>query len=141
MLRRLLVASFAVVIIAGCGSGGPTASPAASGPASAAASTTKPAAASSEASTPALDTVPPTTTMSTACAAVGIRKLPSSKGALIVRLAAGTADGQVWVWSLESPAPLSQLPADVGEVRAVGFPGEALVFVGGDRRVHSVPRP
>ena len=91
MLRRLLVASFAVVVIAGCGSGGPTASPAASGSASAAASTTKPAAASSEASTPALDTVPPTTTMSTACAAVGIRKLPSSKGALIVRLAAGTA--------------------------------------------------
>ena len=91
MLRRLLVASFAVVVIAGCGSGSPTASPAASGSASAAASTTKPPAASSEASTPALDTVPPTTTMSTACAAVGIRKLPSSKGALIVRLAAGTA--------------------------------------------------
>ena len=91
MLRRLLVASFAVVVVAGCGSGGPTASPAASAPASAAASTTKPATAATEAPSAVVDSVPPSTTMSTACAAVGIRKLPSSKGALIVRLAVGTS--------------------------------------------------
>jgi len=91
MLRRLLVASFAVVVVAGCGSGGPTASPAASAPASAAAATAKPAAAATEAPSAVVDSVPPSTTMSTACAAVGIRKLPSAKGALIVRLAVGTA--------------------------------------------------
>jgi len=92
MLRRLLVASFAAVVIAGCGSGSPSASPSAS--------------ASASASTPAAATAAPTvaptvepsvevtpiqpTTMSAACNAVGLRKLPSSKGALIVRIGAGT---------------------------------------------------
>jgi WD40 repeat protein len=57
------------------------------------------------------------------------------------RLAAGTVDGQVWVWALEGAAPLAQLPADVSEVLAVGFEGEALVFAGADRSLHAVPAP
>ena len=93
MLRRLLVASFAVVVIAGCGSGSSTASPSSStatpAPASAGAATTAPAIAPTEA--PPVDATPAeATTMSAACGGVGIRKQPKSKGALVVRVAAGT---------------------------------------------------
>jgi hypothetical protein len=105
MLRRLLVASFAVVVIAGCGSGSPTASPSASGsaPASAApgAATTAPAVTPTEAPSAGANTAGPTT-MSAACAAVGLRKLPSSKGALVVRVAAGTSVRVVEVVSGDS---------------------------------------
>jgi hypothetical protein len=94
MLRRLLVASFAVVVIAGCGSSSPTSSPSsaapASAPASAGAATTAPAVTPTEAPSADANTAGPTTMMA-ACSAVGIRKLPSSKGALIVRVGAGTS--------------------------------------------------
>ena len=94
MLRRLLVASFAVVVIAGCGSGSPTGSPSASAsapaPASAGAATKAPAVTPTEAPSADANTAGPTTMMA-ACNAVGIRKLPSSKGALIVRVGAGTS--------------------------------------------------
>ena len=92
MLRRLLVASFAVVVIAGCGSGSPTASPStsAAAPASAGAATTAPADTPTEAPSVAANTAEPIA-MTAACNAVGLRKLPSSKGALIVRVGAGTS--------------------------------------------------
>jgi hypothetical protein len=92
MLRRLLVASFAVVVIAGCGSGSPTGTPASSStpaPASAGAATSAPVITPTEAP-PAEATPAEATTMSAACSAVGIRKQPSSKGGLVVRIAADT---------------------------------------------------
>jgi WD40 repeat protein len=53
------------------------------------------------------------------------------------RLAAGTHDGQGWVWNAERSGPPDyRVPADAGDVRAVGFAQEALVLVGSDRRVH-----
>ncbi len=91
MLRRLLVASFAVIVVAGCGSGSPTASP--SEPVSTAApavATAAPATAPTAEPSAAANTAGPTT-MSAACNAVGLRKLPSSKGALVVRIGAGTS--------------------------------------------------
>jgi hypothetical protein len=57
------------------------------------------------------------------------------------RVAAGSADGQVWVWGMFGAAPVARLPADASEVRGVGFQGAALVFGGADRRVHRVPTP
>jgi WD40 repeat protein len=57
------------------------------------------------------------------------------------RVVAGAIDGQVWVWSLEGAGPVAQLPADASEVATVGFLGDALLFVGGDRLVHEVPLP
>lgn len=86
MLRRLLVVAFVAAAAAACGSGTPTASPAAS-PTNA--QTAAPATAPTEAPTAAPPAAGPTT-MNAACNAVGLRKLPSSKGALIVRLGAGT---------------------------------------------------
>ena len=91
MLRRLLVASFAVIVIAGCGSGSPTASP--SEPASTTApavASAAPAAAPTSEPSAGPNTAGPTTMMA-ACNAVGLRKLPSSKGALVVRIGAGTS--------------------------------------------------
>jgi hypothetical protein len=88
MLRRLLVASLAAIVLAGCGSGSPTPSPSASG-ATPAAATAAPATPTAE---PSAEVTPPEpTTMLAACNAVGLRKLPSSKGALIVRVGAGTS--------------------------------------------------
>ena len=86
MLRRLLVVGFAAIVIAGCGSASATASPAAS-------PTDAPIVTPTETVTEA-PIVEPTpaevTTTTAACNAVGIRKLPSSSGALIVRVGAGT---------------------------------------------------
>ena len=88
MLRRLLVVGLAAIVLAGCGSGNPTASPSAS-VAPPAQVTEAPAVTTEE---PSVETTPPEpTTMSAACNAVGLRKLPSAKGALIVRIGAGTA--------------------------------------------------
>lgn len=90
MLRRLLVASFAAVIIGGCGSGSPSASPVDSTSASTpAAATAAPTVAPTVEPSVEVTPIQPTT-MSAACNAVGLRKLPSSKGALIVRIGAGT---------------------------------------------------
>lgn len=86
MLRRLLATAFAAAVIAGCGSGSPTASPAVS---PAVTPPAAPTAASTEAPPSEPGVIAPTT-MSAACTAVGVRKLPSSTGTLIVRLAAGT---------------------------------------------------
>ena len=90
MLRRLLVVGFATIVIAGCGSGSATTSPVAS---PAALPSGAPIATPAETVTEA-PIVEPTlaepTTTTAACNAVGVRKLPSSSGALIVRVAAGT---------------------------------------------------
>lgn len=88
MLRRLIVVGFAVLavtVIAGCGSASPTAAPSAS-PADV--PTTAPTTAPTE--DPAAEPTAATqTTMTAICNAVGVRKLPSSTGALIVRIGLG----------------------------------------------------
>ena len=89
MLRRLIVASFAAVVIAGCGSGSPTASPSESASTPAAATAAATPAPTAEQPSAGVTPAEPTT-MSAVCNAVGLRKLPSAKGALIVRIGAGT---------------------------------------------------
>ena len=86
MLRRLLAVGFIAVAIAACGSDSPTGSPDAS---SGDAPVVTPTEAATEA--PIVEPTPgvPTTTTA-ACNAVGIRKKPSTDGALIVRIGAGT---------------------------------------------------
>ncbi len=85
MLRRLMVVGFAVIVIAGCGSSSPTAAPSAS-PADL--PTTAPTAPPTE--EPVVEPTAATkTTMTAICNAVGVRKLPSSTGALIVRIGLG----------------------------------------------------
>jgi hypothetical protein len=90
MLRRLVFVGLAAVLIGACGSG--SSSPSASTAASPTlAATMAPTAEPTAQPTPGPTTGPTgATTMSAACNAVGLRKLPSSKGALIVRLGAGT---------------------------------------------------
>jgi hypothetical protein len=90
MLRRLLVVGFTTIVIAGCGSGSATTAPAASPVASPSdAPIVTPTETTTEA--PIVEPTPAdATTTTAACNAVGIRKLPSSSGALIVRVAAGT---------------------------------------------------
>ncbi len=56
------------------------------------------------------------------------------------RLAAGSNDGQVWLWPLDEAAPTLQVPADAGHVRAVAFIDGALAFVGTDHLVHQLAR-
>jgi hypothetical protein len=86
MLRRLLVVGFAAIVIAACGSGSSTPSPEML-PSDAPIVT--PTETVTEA--PIVEPTPAEVTSTTAaCKAVGIRKLPSSSGALIVRVAAGT---------------------------------------------------
>ena len=109
MLRRLIVVGFAVIVIAGCGSASPTAAPSA-----------PPA----DVPTPA-PTLPPTeepvveptaatqTTMTAICNAVGVRKLPSSTGALIVRIGLGAEVRVVEV-----------VPGDAYEAGACGSAGD-----------------
>ena len=92
MIRRLLIAGFAAVVIAGCGSG--SASPSVE-PSAAAPATEAPAAeptAAAEQPTSAASEAPGAggTTMASTCAAIGVRKAPKSNGALLVRLAKGT---------------------------------------------------
>jgi len=90
MLRRLLVVGFATIVIAACGSGSSTASPGAS-PSDAPIVTPTETPTETVSEAPIVEPTPaePATTTA-ACNAVGIRKLPSSSGALIVRVAAGT---------------------------------------------------
>ncbi|MDX2008645.1 MAG: serine/threonine-protein kinase [Myxococcaceae bacterium] len=53
------------------------------------------------------------------------------------RLAAGSDDGHVYVWELESGALVADVPADAGEVQLVAFTkDEALIAAGTDRRLH-----
>ena len=86
MLRRLMVVGFAVVVIAGCGSSSPTATPSAS---LTDVPTTAPTAPPTE--EPVVEPTAATkTTMTAICNAVGVRKLPSSTGALIVRIGLGS---------------------------------------------------
>ena len=54
------------------------------------------------------------------------------------RLAAGNADGQLWLWRLGDPAPLAQIPADAGEVKVVSLAEDHLVFAGTDWLVHAL---
>ena len=109
MLRRLIVVGFAVIVIAGCGSASPTAAPSASpadGP------TTAPTTAPTE--EPVVEpTAASQTTMTAICNAVGVRKLPSSTGALIVRIGLGAEVRVVEV-----------LPGDAYEAGACGSAGD-----------------
>ena len=109
MLRRLIVVGFAVIVIAGCGSASPTAAPSASpadGP------TTAPTTAPTE--EPVVEPTAATqTTMTAICNAVGVRKLPSSTGALIVRIGLGAEVRVVEV-----------LPGDPYEAGACGSAGD-----------------
>ena len=90
MLRRLLVVGFATIVIAACGSGSSTASPGAS-PSDAPIVTPTETPTETVSEAPIVEPTPAeVTTTTAACKAVGIRKLPSSSGALIVRVAAGT---------------------------------------------------
>jgi hypothetical protein len=86
MQRRLLVVSLAVTVLAGCGSGGETPSPAAS--VAPPVEATQAPAVATEAPSAEVTPVEPTS-MSAVCNAVGLRKLASSKGALIARIGAG----------------------------------------------------
>ncbi|MHB8890747.1 MAG: hypothetical protein ACYC65_01740 [Candidatus Limnocylindrales bacterium] len=116
MVRRLMVIGFAVVVIAGCGSGSSSPSSLTASPTMASASAA--ATAAPAAGPTAAPTVEPTTagpvTMTAACNAVGIRKLPSSNGALIVRIGAGT---EVRVAEI--------VPGDAYEAGACGSAGDA----------------
>jgi WD40 repeat protein len=68
---------------------------------------------------------------------VGATSRVNSLAASGGRLAAGTHDGQGWLWSLErAGAAELRVPADASEVEAVGFRGEGLVLCGTDRLVH-----
>jgi len=109
MLRRLIVVGFAVVVIAGCGSASPTAAPSAS-PADV--PTTAPTTAPTE--EPVVEPTAVTqTTMTAICNAVGVRKLPSSTGALIVRIGLGAEVRVVEV-----------VPGDPYEAGACGSAGD-----------------
>ncbi len=55
------------------------------------------------------------------------------------RLAAGTDDGEVWLWQLDQAAAALRVPADAGHVRAVSLSGGRLTFAGTDHRIHAVP--
>nr|MCU0695016.1 hypothetical protein [Myxococcaceae bacterium] len=53
------------------------------------------------------------------------------------RLAAGSDDGHVYVWELESGALVADVPAEAGEVQVVAFTSDdALIAAGTDRRLH-----
>ncbi len=56
-------------------------------------------------------------------------------------LAAGGADGQLWLWALSGPAPLVRIPADAGEVKVVSLTQGRLVFAGTDRLIHALQTP
>ena len=93
MLRRLLLVSL-VAAVAACGSGASTASPAASPASSQATPAPTNAAATAGPATSGPSTepnvAPSATSMIAACNAVGIRQLPTTKGALVVRIGMGT---------------------------------------------------
>lgn len=109
MLRRLIVVGFAIVVIAGCGSGSPTGAPSSS---AAVVPTTAPTTAPTE--EPVVEpTAAPQTTMTAICNAIGVRKLPSSTGALIVRIGLGAEIRVVEV-----------LPGDPYEAGACGSAGD-----------------
>ena len=89
MLRRVLVISLAVLIVAACGGSTPTASPSSSAaPSSSVAPagtpTSVPTAAPSAAPSSALPT-----NLTAACSAIGLRKTPSTTGALAARIPLG----------------------------------------------------
>lgn len=109
MLRRLIVVGFAAVVIAGCGSGSPTAVPSAS---PGGVPTTAPTSVPTEA--PIVEPTAATqTTMTAICNAVGVRKQASSNGALIVRIGLGAEVRVVEV-----------VPGDAYEVGACGSAGD-----------------
>jgi eukaryotic-like serine/threonine-protein kinase len=56
------------------------------------------------------------------------------------RLAAGTDDGQAWLWPLEASAPTLQVPADAGHVKVVAFIEGTLAFIGTDHLIHVLKR-
>lgn len=93
MLRRLLVVGFTAVAIAACGSGGPTASTVAS-PSDAASAPAGASTAPSTAPSAAASSVAPSgaaaRTMTVACDLVGVRKQPTTKGAVEGRIHAGS---------------------------------------------------
>jgi len=86
MLRRLLAAGLVLVVAAGCGSSAASPSAEASAP-----PTTAPIVAPTEEPVEAPSDVPSAgTIMTSACAAVGLRKAPKSGAAVLGRLAADT---------------------------------------------------
>jgi hypothetical protein len=109
MLRRLIVVGFAVVVIAGCGSSSPTAAPSASP-----ADVPTPAPTTAPTEEPVVEPTAATqTTMTAICNAIGVRKLPSSTGALIVRIGLGAEIRVVEV-----------VPGDSYEAGACGSAGD-----------------
>jgi hypothetical protein len=98
MLRGLIVAGLAAVLLAGCGSGSPTATPGPSGPAGPEASSP---AASTAASPGAPTTEAPSAgpagpsagapTMTSLCAGIGVRKEPATTAPLLVRVNTGSS--------------------------------------------------
>jgi hypothetical protein len=55
------------------------------------------------------------------------------------RLAAGTDDGEAWLWQLDDAAPALEVPADAGHVKAITLAGDHLVFAGTDHVIHDLP--
>jgi len=100
MLRGLIVAGLAAIVIASCGSGGSTPTPQPSGPAG-----SSPAASSPAGSTAASPGAPATQmpssgqsaspsgapTMTSLCAGIGVRKEPATTAPLLVRVNTGSS--------------------------------------------------
>ena len=94
MLRGLIVAGLAAIVIASCGSGGstPTASSASAQAPSGAAPVDGATSPSAAQPTPALDTMPPLpSTMTSLCAGIGVRKEPATTAPLLVRVNTGSS--------------------------------------------------
>lgn len=91
MLRRALAVTVAALIVVGCGGSTPTAAPSSPAPSSAAPTVmpdvTPATAPSVEPSASPSNALP--ATMTAACIAVGLRKTPSTTGALAARISTG----------------------------------------------------
>lgn len=87
MLRRVLVISLAALIVAACGGSTPTVTPSSSAAPSATPASTAGIGPTNEPSITANVAVP--MNLTAACSAIGLRKTPSTKGALAARISAG----------------------------------------------------
>lgn len=88
MLGRVLAVSLAALIVAACGGSTPTAAPSSSAVPSSAASAATPTVAPVAGPSATPGTAMPLT-LTAACSAIGLRKTPSTKGALAARISTG----------------------------------------------------